>query len=62
MLSQTYMMSQFTSKVNTVLSHHIHRDMKNDDIIKTSEIIKILKGYPVIFIVILDADVSWVSW
>ena len=48
MLSQTYMMSQFTSKINTVLSNQIHHKMKEDDIVKTSEIIKILKGYPVL--------------
>ena len=58
MLSQTYMMSQFTSKINTVLSQQIHPEMKEDDIVKTSEIIKILKGYPVLFFVILDVDVS----
>ena len=36
MLSQTYMMSQFTSSVNTVLSNNIHSNIKDGDVVNTS--------------------------
>lgn len=47
MLSQLYVTSKFTKMIETVLSKHLALDIPEPNIFRTSQVIKILDGFPV---------------
>jgi hypothetical protein len=61
MLSQVYMTTTFTQRINTVLSADVRKEMRDGDVVRTGELIKIMDGFPVSCVCYVDVDVSWVS-
>lgn len=47
MLSQLYVLTKFTNKIETILSNHIHNSLHSGDILHTSKLVKIIDGFPV---------------
>lgn len=47
MLSQIYVVSKFTNKIETIISEQIGSNMKDGDIVQTGKLIKLIKGFPV---------------
>lgn len=50
MLSQLYVLTKFTNKIETILSKHIHSNLQNGEILQTSRLVKIIDGFPVPFL------------
>ena len=46
-VSQMYVASKMTNKIETVLSSFIHPQLKDGDVIPTSKLIKLIEGFPV---------------
>jgi hypothetical protein len=55
------MTTTFTQRINTVLSADVRKEMRDGDVVRTGELIKIMDGFPVSCVCYVDVDVSWVS-
>lgn len=47
MLSQIYVVSKFTNKIETIIADQISSDLQSGDIVKTGKLIKLMEGFPV---------------
>lgn len=47
MISQLYVLTKFTNKIETVISKHIHNQLQNGDTFQTNKLVKIIDGFPV---------------
>lgn len=47
MLSQLYVASTFTSKIETELSKYFGPQARDGDVVETSKIVKLIEGFPV---------------